>query len=260
MATHLSDPTNPNLCVISKEMVTALWDLSPMQKRIISIAVTKFDKERFANLRNLPFDQSVQALTKTVSINEYVETAGIKRVNFDRDAFKDAVLDLASKTLYFEYNDFGKKSFSAVNWVSEAHFRTETGEATILFTPTVVQRGLLPQQTFIKYHLNDLFKFKGIASIKLFEELLLNRLSQNDRRSFIDVLSIEQLQRIFFGLDKAKYPENRFLISKKIKPAIAEIMKLGIADITYETIKAGRSITHLRFTGKFKKLSLSNKK
>jgi plasmid replication initiation protein len=138
----------------------------------------------------------------------------------------------------------GKKEWVKFNWISDANYKD--GVISFSIAPRLKPYILELQQKFVKYRLENILNLRGVYVIRFYEILkdIFNQETRHNKKA-------EKIYTLFEFREMLEIPKS-YQYSSHIKKLILEKAKKQFAkntDIlfTYEEIKTGRKVTHIRF-------------
>lgn len=157
---------------------------------------------------------------------------------------KDATEELMSNPVFIE--DKEKKEWIAFNWISDAQYKN----GVIVFS---IAKRLKPfvlelQSRFVKYRLENILPLRSKYVIRLYEILkdkFGEKTFKNGKKEIEYIESLSNL-RNYLGIPKS-YQYSSHIKKLIIEKAKVELKKHTDISFSYEEIKTGRKVTHLKF-------------
>jgi len=224
--------TNGNLEVKKSEfIVRARYKLNPLAIKFISTII--------ANLKqNDEYNQEY-----VFKVNEFKELTG-QKTNRIYELLDETTEELLNNPLKIPLEDGG---FFKANWVADAEYKKGSGIISFTISPKLRPYLIEAQKKFLKYKLENILPLKSGYSIRMYEILkdYYNTQARYGNRveKIIEVAKLREMLQI---------PKS-YQYSSHIKRHILEKSKQELAEHTdiifsYEEIKTGRKVTHLKFT------------
>ncbi len=157
---------------------------------------------------------------------------------------KNATEELMSNPVFIE--DKEKKEWIAFNWISDAQYKN----GIIVFS---IAKRLKPfvlelQSRFVKYKLENILPLRSKYVIR-FYEILKDKFGEktfkNNKREIEYIESLSNL-RNYLGIPKS-YQYSSHIKKLILEKAKVELEKHTDISFSYEEIKTGRKVTHLKF-------------
>lgn len=229
---------NNKLVVKDNALIDASFNLSLIEQRLMLLAIVQARE-----ISNLSSSTAIE-----ITANQYTEQFNIH----EKEAYN--ALRTACDLLFerrFSYIDRykGNQLIKKVRWVSEVGYLENKGTVLLNLSDTVVSLISRLEQQFTKYHLDQVSAFKSKYSIRLYE-IIIKWLNNNITQKY----EITEL-RSKLGLESTEYKTMSLFKANVLDKAVAEINQKADLDVTYEQFKEGRSITHVRFKMKTKKIT-----
>lgn len=236
----MKDKDNNPLVIKSNRLIQDFKnDLSKTEIRIINMIIS--------NIESPLYDEQFNMMT--FHITDFYKMLGWNEVGGgDYSRLKNLLRNLSNKSS--NYIQIGEKE-TIVRWIEKPYFHKRTGTVELKLDDDL-KPFLLQVSGYIKANLKYYFEMDSKYSIKIYELLKSwegckkKEFEIYDFRSKIDA---EQKSYENFG----KFHQG------VLRPSIEEINKVTDLQIDYETIAAGRKITHIIFHINHKK-DLINKK
>ena len=188
---------------------------------------------RTIGLRDEDFD------TIVVNISElYEEAHGTKLTGKPRRKIFEKIKNLNKKNIVFQ-SKFEEDTTVVTNWFQWIEYKEGSGTFKVEFN-----------EKLTNYLLQLKKKFTTIDSrVFILERGYTKRLYTLMKKIFNDVkerkFEIEELRKLLMIGDR--YQDNYNFKKSVIEPAIEDINKLADFTLTYEEVKQGRKITHIKF-------------
>jgi len=214
---------NKKSLVVYKDnrVVEAGYKLNKIEQNIILYSVAKLN----------PLDQYLDI---RINVKEFAKMFNLNEKSA-YNQLKTAIDELYNRTIKVK-DPIGDEEF---RWIYAKRYFVDEGSLSVSFTPTIAPYLKDLKSKFTCYNLANVCKFKKEYSFR-FYEFFIQYLKIGVRE-----ISIDELKRILLLDDK--YQETKYLNDQLIKPCVAEINKYSNLNITYETIKKGRSIVAYKF-------------
>ncbi len=214
--------TNRNMIKQSFELNNARYKLDAVELDIILKMISEIKNED-ENFKEYRFKRS-----------EIEQRLG-KQLN--KSSLKKTGESLMSKPLSIQRENGG---FLIINWVSSFEYFSEVGEIEISFDPKLKPYLMDLQRNFVLTDLKEVLKLTSGYSKRLY--MLFKQWIGMDQDKIIEV---SELQDIFLVPKSLKrYADFK---SKIIDKSLKMINDKTDLKVSYEAIKTGRSVTHLKF-------------
>lgn len=224
-----------DLVVKSNQVIEASYTLSTIEQRLILSAIAQIPKG----------EPVTDEVIYTVSVTD-LQKFGANETTAYRD-LKESVSRLFDRSIVLRSND----RTSRTRWVQKIDFMDSRGVIGIRFSKDILPFLSNLSIEFTKYLASDLIGVTSTYAIRLYELLVQYRSIGKREISVADLRWMFDLQN--------KYPVWADLKRWVIDQAIKEINEFSPLDVTYDTKKTGRKITHiqLRFKQKPKQAQIA---
>ncbi len=173
-------------------------------------------------------------------VKDFKELTGLKRKDLYW-AVKEAVRELLDKPLHIPTDD----GFIMCNWISGGHYIENAGEVRFMIYPKLRPYLLEAQKKFLKYRLENILPLRSGYSIRMYE--ILKDIYEEKKRynkKLEKIFSIEDLRKMLEVPHSYIYG----MIKKRIfEKAQKDLEQHTDITFTFEEIKTGRKVTHLKF-------------
>ena len=156
----------------------------------------------------------------------------------------------------YETNRVGAVVRARVKWVTTVKYSDKAGFIKIYFNPEIEEYLHNLKNNFTTYYIDQVSKFRRFYSVR-FYELIIMYLNRSKSSSTAFVIDIRDIRDIFDISDK--YPSFSKLRKYVIDPSFAEINNLSDLNVSYKTIKHGRSPVQLKISATGSKHALEKK-
>lgn len=225
-----------DLVVKGNELTEAAYTLGLSEQRVLILAVIQ------AREKGITIDSNTMLEVKA---STYAEKFGVTKWTA-YEALNDAVNTLWKRqaTLHLTYK--GHPSRMLVRWVTAAQYVDDLALVRIRFSPELLPMIGIIEQNFTKYELAQISGLQTAYSVRLYELMIQWR--SNCLPPPIELAELRER----LGVTSIEYPRMDNFKRRVLEPAIAQVNKHTDITVSYEQIKSGRTITHLKFKFKFK--------
>lgn len=212
---------------MSNELIRSAHGLNLMEKRLLSLAISKLDSTAKPTFENMSVRIQVSEMVSEYGLNPdkaYQET-------------KRAAAGIMKRQIRFTY---GTGHGGLCQWVTRSEYKKSEGWVLLEIYP-----GLSPwlfelQGQFTSYRLSRASAFKSVYSWRLFELLM-----QFKKTGYLKI-NIDDFSESMEAPQSYKR-DFSLLRTKAIEPAIKEIRDIDGLKVKWEPIKAGRKVKALEF-------------
>lgn len=208
----------------SNKIAIARYKLNATEQKLLYILCSKIQ----------PDDEDFHK--HTFDIKEIANHCGLS--NPARDLQK-ACLSISKKPISISDGD----SWQIMPWLSLARYNGKTGTVELELNYNLKPYLLGLKEKFTSIKLEYLIKFNSSYSGRIYE--LVKSLQNQGCNKLATPIDIDEL-KLMFGVEK-EYRLFGHFKSKVLDLALAEINATTPENITYELIKTGRKVTHIRF-------------
>lgn len=213
------------LVVKSNDLIrNTRYNMSALEQKIVIYLISKICAE----------DKDLK--TVELSVKEYCDLTGIKKGGTGYKLVKDSIKSLRNKSWWIPLSENKETLFS---WIDTAIIEKQNGIIEITLSDSLKPYLLELKGNFTKFELINVLTLHSKYSIRLYE-IFKSYLWLGYWDVYIDDL------RELVGLED-KYKDYRDLKKFVIDPAVKEISAQTDLQISYETIKSGRTINKLMF-------------
>ena len=228
---------NNKLVVKDNALIDASFNLSLIEQRLLLLAIVQA--------------REIEELTSSTALEIKASQYATQFNIHEKEAYN--ALKAACDLLFerrFSYIDRykGNQLIKKVRWVSEIGYLEKKGIVLLNLSDTVISLISRLEQQFTKYHLDQVSAFKSKYSIRLYE-LIIKWLNNGVTQKY-DIADL----RSKLGLENTEYKTMSLFKVNVLDKAVGEINNKADLKVTYEQFKEGRSITHVQFKMKPKKL------
>ncbi len=225
------DVNNKTEVIKSDTIVRARYRLNPLSLKFITVLIAGLKRSDDINQ------------IYSFSVKEFKELTGLKRKDLYW-AVKEAVREILEKPLYIP-KDEDSNSFLMLNWVASAEYKEGEGVVEFEISKKLRPYLLSLKERFLKYKLENILSLANGYSIRLYE-ILKDWLEMNKRygKKAEKIVSLEEFRETLEIPKGYKYGNIKERILEKAKRDLAK--KTDIT-FTYEEIKTGRKVTHIKF-------------
>lgn len=219
-------PADLNLSM-SNELIRSAHGLNLMEKRLLSLAISKLDSKAKPTFDNMSVKIQVAEMVSEFGLNSdkaYQET-------------KRAAAGIMKRQIRFTY---GKGYGELYQWVTRAKYKKSEGWVLLEIYPRLSPYLFELKGHFTSYRLSRASAFKSIYSWRLFE-LLMQFKKTGYLKINIDDFSNAMEAPITYQKDFGA------MRRKAIEPAIKEIQTVDGLKVKWEPVKAGRKVKALEF-------------
>lgn len=208
----------------SNWLVTASYKLTLNEQRLVLTAIAK-----------ISFEQEIKRKV-IVTAKEFLECFP--------DVGKDHVyqeMEKASENLFQRWIRIeDSNQIEKFRWISaKLIYKKGEGRVGFSFSPEIIPYLQQLKERFIKYSISDISNLKSTYSIRLYEMLM------QFKNTGIVIVSLEDFKGRLGIINK--YADYRILRRKVIEPAVAELNLKSLFNITFKSVRSGRSIKMLEF-------------
>ena len=230
MVKHI-DVSSDTEIVKSDVIVRARYRLNPLSLKFITVLIAGL--KRSDDLNQI----------YEFKVKNFKELMGLKRKDLYW-AVKEAVKEILEKPLYIPRSE-NDNSFLMLNWVASAEYKEGKGVVEFEISKKLRPYLLSVKERFLKYKLENILILTNGYSIRLYE-ILKDWLEANKRygKKAEKVVSLEELREILEIPNGYRYGNIKERILEKAKK---ELKKKTDIVFTYEEIKSGRKVTHIKF-------------
>lgn len=221
---------------ISNELVNAAQALNLTEKRVVSCCIAKIDTMRKGGGKLVN-----NGLVK-LSAAEYAEAAQIG-MNAAYDEMQSAANNLFQRYIRIVQETKRGPKETKFRWVSGVTYHKGEGWIELRFTPEIAPHLVMLEKRFTSYRLAQASALRSLYSWRMLE--LLTQFESTGWRQ----INIED----FHHAVEAKPSHRRNFTETRrwiIEPAVKELTEKDGWVIAWETVKAGRKVTALKFVFK----------
>lgn len=226
------------LVVKSNQLVEASYRLSLTEQRIILYAISRSREEQLGLSPGRPVTISADAFAKQFS------SVGKGTVYQQLNAAMDTLFD-RFVTIRDTYPGTNSVRISKTRWISTASYVDGEGLIQVIFAPEVVEYITRLEGTFTRYRLDRIGEMTSSHAVRLYELLIQYR--KTGERD----LSLTWL-REKFQMAPDEYKLTADFIKRVIDVAVNQINQHSDIQVSYQTKKTGRAISHFSFKIKSK--------
>ena len=181
-------------------------------------------------------------------VKDFQELTKLKRKDLYW-AVKEALKELLEKPLYIpKGKDKNDNSFLMLNWVASAEYKEGEGIVEFEISNKLRPYILEAQKKFLKYKLENILSLRSSYSIRLYEILkdwfeLYNRYGNKAER----IISLDELKQILEVPKSYNYGGKGGIKDRILNKSKQELENNTDIIFSYEEIKTGRRVTHLKF-------------
>ncbi|MDD3051412.1 MAG: replication initiation protein [Candidatus Cloacimonetes bacterium] len=208
----------------SNRLVEARYRLTLLEQKFILMVVSLINPE----------DQDFKFFS--LSIKDVSQVLGLNSKNAYRDLRK-VIISLNKKTLIISKEEKGELIMS---WVSSSEYFKDEGRIEFEFSEKLKPYLLQLKRDFTTFKLKNILKLKSLYSIRIYEIL-----KQYEKIGYRKMSLVEF--RKMLGLSDDEYPLFANLNQKILKVAEKELKQKTDISFVVETLKEGKSVTHLVF-------------
>ena len=213
-------------------VVNARYKLNPLSLKFITVLIAGL---KFGD------DQNEEYIFK---VKDFRELTKLKRKDL-HFYIKQALKELLEKPLYIPTED----GFMMCNWISGGHYIDSAGEIKFMIYPKLRPYLLEAKEKFLKYRLENILPLKSSYSIRLYEILKdkYNREAGYGRLAEINY-TVKELREILEIPKSYQYGNSSGIKQRILEKAKTDLEQHTDIIFSYEEIKTGRKVTHLKFT------------
>lgn len=190
-----------------------------------------------------PYDDDFKEYT--ITLREFCTICGIvQNGKGARKHIKNSVYTLAQKAIWIELPNNVE---TLVRWVEKPYIDNKNGIIRIRLDKDLKPYLLRLKSNFTEYELIYTLAFKSKYSHRLYE--LITSVHYDKTKDYEYTWPVDELKK---RLDAENYKSFGAFHQRVLRPAIYEIREYSDKIITYELIKSGKTITHVRFYIKIK--------
>lgn len=212
---------------MSNELIRSAHGLNLMEKRLLSLAISKLDSKA---------KPTFEGMSVKIRVAEMVKEFGLNPDNVYQET-KRAAAGIMKRQIRFTY---GSGHGGLYQWVTRAEYKKSGGWVELEIYPRLSPWLFELQEQFTSYRLSRASAFKSVYSWRLFE-LLMQFKSTGFLKISIDAFS-ESMEAT-----KSYKKDFSLMRSRLIEPAIKEIQATDGLKVKWEPIKTGRKVTELEF-------------
>jgi|GEM_PF-3077361 len=179
-------------------------------------------------------------------VKDFKELTGLKRKDLYW-AVKEALKELLEKPIYIPKGQ--DNSFLMLNWIASGEYKE--GEGIVEFEISQKLRPYLleAQKKFLKYKLENILSLRSSYSIRMYEILKdWLELSARYGNKAQKIISLKEFREILEIPHTYLYGNSSGIKKRILERAQKELAKSTDIIFTFEEIKTGRKVTHLRFS------------
>lgn len=225
-----------DLVVKGNELTEAAYTLGLSEQRVLILAVIQAREKG----ETITSDTMLEVKATT-----YAEKFGVTKWTA-YEALNDAVDTLWRRQATLNLMYKGHRERAMVRWVTYASYIDDLAIVRIRFSPELLPMIGIIEQNFTKYELAQISGLQTAYSVRLYELMIQWR--SNCSPPPIELAELRER----LGVTSIEYPRMDNFKRRVLEPAIAQVNKHTDITVSYEQIKAGRTITHLKFTFKMK--------
>lgn len=212
---------------MSNELIRSVHGLNLMEKRLLSLAISKLDSKAKPSFENMSVKINVSEMVSEFGLNPnkaYQET-------------QRAAAGIMKRQIRFTY---GKGYGELFQWVTRAKYKKSEGWVLLEIYPRLAPWLFELQEQFTSYRLSRASAFKSVYSWRLFELLMQFKSTgflKIDIDEFAESVEAPETYKKDFGAMRRK----------AIEPAVKEIQEVDGLKVKWEPVKAGRKVKALEF-------------
>lgn len=207
------------------------FNLSTQQQKIVLFLISKIK----------PTDEEFK--TYEFSIADFCRVCGIDETSGGNyQSIRKAVKEISDKSVWIELND-ELDSIALVRWIESPIFHRNNGTITLRLNENLKPYLLQLKKNFTQYQLLWTLQFKCKYSIRLYE--LIKSYMYEPELVSEKVFEIDQLKQMLNCENHKTYFNFN---TRALEPAVKEITEKSNIELSYEPIKTGKTITHIKFT------------
>lgn len=221
------DLSNRQLVNQSNELINARYELSPLQKKLILLAIAQID----------PIND-LEAFCYKTTVAE-LENKLQEKINYAR--FRDDCIDLFKKPLYFRNTNVkSRRKWIVCNWFSSIEY--DEGEVIFQISDKLLPYLVQFKGNFTQYEISQALNFKGKYTIRFYEWLRQIKNQEYKKRVF----GLEEIYELLELPTTLKVFKD-FRI-KVLEPSIKEINEKSDIKAQYKAIKQGRKFVEIELS------------
>lgn len=213
--------------VKENELIKSSYDLSTNEQRLILASIASLNSKA-----NLTSEQPID-----ISVEDYYElfNGQIQKANIYAYLLQ-ASNSLFEKTIYI-YPEQGVRI--KLRWLSKIIHDENTSMVSLQYSKDIIKYLSTIETNFTKYKLENIAQFQSQYSIRFYEWF---KQYEDFEQTVITIEEIRERLRL-----ENKYPDMGNFKKRVIDTALREINKFSDLQITYKTIKQGKSIKAYKF-------------
>lgn len=213
------------LVVKDTQLITkSRYSLSLQQQKILLYFISRIKPD---DEDNTMYELSIKDFAK---ICGYVEDSG-----FYYQTIKADIKELHDKSSWIEMENGKEVLFS---WIDRAEINKGKGTIRVSFHYTVAPYLFELRERYTKYSLSNILCLTHKYSIRLYEYLCAVRYKGNFK------ISIDELKK---RLDAETYVKYSHFKDRVLNPSVSDIVQYTDMNISYETEKTGKAVSHIVF-------------
>lgn len=225
------------IVVKDNALIDASFNLSLVEQRLMLLAIVEA-REVNTLLPSTPIEITALNYSKQFKVDESTAYRSIAA---------------ASKTLKrreFSYFDRykNKDAITVAGWVNRVTYVKSTGVVVLYLSEEVIMMISRLEEQFTRYHLEQVSDFDSKYSVRLYE-LVIKWLNVGNTEKY----TIEDL-RSKLGVSLKEYKTMSLFKTNVLDKAINEISSKSDIKLEYEQFRTGRSISHISFNIKQKRI------
>ncbi|WP_187648742.1 replication initiation protein [Nitrosophilus labii] len=225
-------PKNDDIVRKSEAITKARYRLNPLALKFITTIIANLKRSDEADKEYI------------FKVKDFAELLGVTYHNIYAE-MEEAVEELLKKPLHIKTDDGWLKS----NWISGAEYHEGEGTITFYIFPKLRPYLLALQEKFLQYRLENILKLKSGYVIRLYEILKdwYNTLSKKSKAKKVEKIVEVKWLRETLEIPRS-YQYSSGIKLRILKKAQKDLEQHTDITFTFEEIKTGRKITHIKFT------------
>jgi len=213
----------------SESLVKARYSLNPLALKFVTTIIANLKRSDEVDKEYI------------FRVKDFAEMMGVSYHDIYAE-MEEAVEELLKKPLHIKTDDGWLKA----NWISDAEYKEGMGHISFTISKKLRPYLLAVQEKFLKYHIENILRLRSGYVIRLYEILKdwYNKANRYDNGKKADKIAEVKWLRDTLEFSKG-YRYND--IKRVIQKAQKDLEQHTDITFTFEEIKTGRKVTHLKF-------------
>lgn len=205
------------------------FNLSTLQQKIVLFLISKVK----------PTDEEFKRYE--FSIYDFCQVCGIEPKGENYPAIRRAIKDISDKSMWLDLQDEDGTE-TLIRWIHKPSFKRNSGTITLQLDEDLKPYLLQLKKNFTQYQLLWTLQFSCKYSIRLYE-LIKSYMFEPE----LITEKVFELEALKLALNAENHKTYYNFNVRALAPAVKEISEKSNIDLSYEPIKTGKTITHIKF-------------